>query len=177
MSRARRGVVALIATLALGGSAVPVFAADNGTVNAQVTATEVACILVLPASTVDFGSAGFNAQGVQNVTVAAAAIRVTSCSGASQTLFGKGTDATAGAATWNLVTTPQCSTTGGPLNQYNLGLRSVTSDTYLATTDTSLGSLASSGSYDRTAILRMPCTGSSGTGQSMTMSYVFTATV
>ena len=41
----------------------------------------------------------------------------------------------------------------------------------------SLGTVAANGTLSRTPIMRMPCTGSTGSGQTMSMSYVFTATV
>jgi len=50
--------VATVAALAIGASSVPVFAADNGTVNAQI-ANGAPCLTV--SSSVDFGTAPFPA--------------------------------------------------------------------------------------------------------------------
>jgi hypothetical protein len=163
------------AALALGASAVPVLAADNGTVNAQVVAGGAACLTV--SSAVDFGTAQFQALGSSAVTVGTPGVAVTSCATGSETILARGTDATAPGTIWTLTLAAQCSPQA-PANLYNLGLRAGGNDpdVYLSTANTSLGSLVAAGTLSRTPIMRMPCTGSAGTGQTMTMSYVFTAT-
>ena len=166
-----------LAVLALGASALPGFAADTGTVNAQVVAGSGAACLTVSTS-VNFGTAPFN--GATSTTVVGTPnIVVTSCGvvGKTETILVRGTDATATGATWTLTTAVQCNPQSTP-NLYNLGLRLTGgTDTLLAPTNTSLGTLAGSASLTRTPILRMPCTGSAGSGQTMAMSYVFTATV
>ena len=176
MKRRHMWSVATVAALAIGASSVPVFAADNGTVNAQVIANGAACLTV--SSNVDFGTAQFLALGTTTVTVGSPNIGVTSCSGVSETVLARGTDATAAGVTWTLVTAGQCSPQG-LLNAYNLGLRvgANTPDLFLSSANSSLGTVAANGTLSRTPIMRMPCTGSTGSGQTMSMSYVFTATV
>jgi hypothetical protein len=174
--------VAGVAALVIGASSMPVFAADNVTVTAQVIANGAACLTVSAnGSNVDFGTAPFLAGvGTTTVTVGAPNVTVTSCSTGSETVLARGTDATAAGVVWTLITTAPCGSIPPPTtNQYNLGLRAGgnTPDTFLSTTNTSLGTVAANGTLGRTPIMRMPCTGSSGSGQTMTMSYVFTATV
>jgi hypothetical protein len=48
--------------------------------------------------------------------------------------------------------------------------------TWLTSTNLNIGSQAVSASNTYTPNLVMPCTGSQGNGQTMTMSYIFTAT-
>ena len=177
MRRRLTGCVAGLVVLVLGAAAVPVVAADNGTVGARVIAGGIACVTV--GNDVDFGTAQFQALGTTTVTVGTPAVTVTSCSGGSQTILAKGTDATGtgAGATWTLATAAQCGPQGTP-NLYNLGLRLAGGgDTYLALANTSLGTLGANGTLTRTPLLRMPCTGSSGGGQTMSMSYVLTATI
>ena len=177
MKRRHIWCVLTVAALALGASAMPVLAADNGTVNARVVAGGAACLTV--SSDVDFGTAQFQPVGSGSVVAGAPSIIVTSCATANQAILARGTDATGTQATWNLTTTTICSAILAQPNQYNLGLRlQGSTDTFLSTTNASISSsLGAGASLTRTPVMRMPCTGSNGTGQTMTMSYVFTATL
>ena len=177
MKRRRMWSVATVAALAIGASSVPVFAADNGTVNAQVIANGAACLTV--SSNVDFGTAPFLAAGTTTVTVGAPNIAVTSCSTATETVLARGTDASATGVAWTLITAAPCPIAAPTTNQYNLGLRvgGNTPDAFLSGTNASLGTVAANATLSRTPIMRMPCTGSAGSGQTMSMSYVFIATV
>jgi hypothetical protein len=171
--------VATVAALAVGAPALPVFAADNGTVSAQVIAGGTACLTV--PSSVDFGTAAFLAAGTQTVTTGSPNIAVSSCSTATETVLARGTDATAPGVVWTLTTTAPCPLAAPTTNQYNLGLRPIggtgTTDVFLSGTNGSLGTVAANTTLTRIPIMRMPCTGSAGAGQTMSMSYVFTATV
>jgi hypothetical protein len=170
-------VCGALAVLAFGASAVPVFGADNGTVNAQVSvaAAPAACITV-PATTVDFGTQAFNGAG-QTTQDSGSAITVSSCSTGVQSLLARGTSAVGPQATWTLTTTPVCAAT--PVtNEYNLGRILAGGFSALGLTNSTLtSSLAVGGSFTITPVLRMPCVGSGGAGTTMSMSYVFTATI
>jgi hypothetical protein len=174
MKRRYTWCVVAVAALALGASAVPVFAADSGTVNAQIVVGGTACLTV--SSSVDFGTAQFQAPGSNGAIVGTPSVAVTSCSTATETILARGTDATAPGVQWTLATAAPCPIAAPTTNQYSLGLRLTGgSDTYLSTTNASLGSVAANGTLTRTPLMRMPCTGSAGQGQTMSMSYVFTA--
>ena len=172
-------VCGALAGLAFGASAVPVFSADGGAVNAQVTATAgpAACI-TLPAATVDFGTLPFNAAGASTVSLAAP-IKVTGCANGGMVLLARGTDATSANAAWTLTGTTMCPST--PVsNQYNLGLSANggASTDNLTTTDAVVwAQMGPSEEVSKTPTIAMPCVGSIGAGQTMTMSYVFTATL
>ena len=172
MTLLRRVLAGSVALLAFGASAVPVFGAGNGSVNAQVTAAAAAapCITV-PSATVDFGTQPFNAAGNTNAAQAAS-IMVTSCGTAGQNLLARGTDATGTGASWTLTTAAMCPATP-VLDQYNLGLSPGGS---LATTDSVVRLMMGPGEpVTFSPTITMPCAGSSGAGQTMSMSYVFTA--
>lgn len=175
----RRAIVVsgALAVLAFGASPVPVFGADNGTVNAQVSvaAAAAACITV-PSTPVDFGTQSFNAAG-QTTQDAGSAITINSCSTGTQSLLARGTNAAGTQATWTLTTTPVCAASA-VTNQYNLGFVITGGFAALGLTDSTLtSSLVTGGSSTHTPALRMPCVGSAGGGTTMSMSYVFTATI
>jgi hypothetical protein len=68
-----------------------------------------------------------------------------------------------------------CDTSGTP-NQYRLGINLLATPQWLTTTNLSIGSQMVSASNTYVPNLVMPCTGSQGNGETMTMSYIFTAT-
>jgi hypothetical protein len=167
------------AALALAASATPVFGADNGTVNAQVraAAAPTACITV-PAATVDFGTRPFNPAGASNVAQAAA-ITVKGCAtGNGMVLLARGTNATGPIASWALTADPMCPAGAATaVDQYNLGLL-FGSNTNLTTTDSVVyPQLGPTEEFTASPTITMPCVGSSGAGELMSMSYVFTATL
>ena len=126
---------------------------------------------------VDFGTLQFSLPNSTGALAGAPNMVVTNCSSASETILAHGTDATAAGAPRTLTTVAQCGVSGTP-NQYNLGLRLPSGgDTFLSTSNLSLGSIPPAQGLTRTPLLRMPCTGSGGAGQAMNMSYVFTATI
>jgi hypothetical protein len=171
-------ICALAGLAAFGVSAVPVFGADSGTVNAQVNAGVTACITTTTDaanSNVDFGTLPFNATGASVVSNGSPSITVTNCGSTTQSLLARGTDATGPSATWTLTSGSVCDTSG-TVDQYKLGISTVATPTWLTSTNLGIGSQATASSTTYTPRLVMPCTGSQGNGQTMTMSYVFTAT-
>ena len=161
--------------LALAGlwamSASPMLAADNGTVDAQVTVA-TPCLIASPPS-VDFGTVQFGASGSH-------AIQVTNCGYGSELVLARGTDAAGdGGASWTL--TNDTSPCGGGSNNYRLQLSASTvpagTPLALTTSNQSIGSVGSgSDSLVDTLRLVMPCAGSDGIGQVMSFQVMFTAT-
>lgn len=165
-------------------SGVPAFSADSGTVNAQVTAME-ACITVSPTTTVNFGTQPLSSPSLTSIA-SGAALGFTNCSTAQESVFVRGTDATGSTATWALGA-GGCSP---GTNNYGIRFGDVVDGAYvevlqLSTTNQGAPNASTPGapntyaagatrSYDPRLI--MPCTGSNGTGQTMAMQFIFTAT-
>lgn len=174
-TRMRFGLMLAAASL-WAGAAAPIHAADNGSVDAQVTVA-TPCILVTPPS-VDFGTLPFSTQftgsgGVQS-------IHIENCGTSGEQLFGRGTDATrSGTPVWSLAAVSPCSTTSN-LNEYMLRAQDgddLSTQVALTTTNQLLEQVAASATAatDRLA-LDMPCTGSDGIGDVITFEAIFTAT-
>jgi hypothetical protein len=180
----RRGWVAAAAALGVTAAAalVPLSAlsADTGTVNAQVVAGATACITVTSptnGASVSFGSLAFSATPGSSQGSGSPDITVANCSTGSESVLASGTNATGASSTWALVgaLANQC---GNSLNQYRLGVRDANNtDLFLTAQNQTLGSVAANGALTRIPRITMPCTGSSGNGQTMSMSFNFTATV
>ena len=167
-----------VALAAFGTTAMPVFGADNATVTANVVAGVTACITVTPSGAgqnVSFGTQPYNAPGSSAVSIGSPNIQVTNCGTGSATLLARGTDATNPVATWSLTNGTVCSSLSPQLDQYKLGFGGPV-PTYLTTTNSTVASLGIGGQPFFQPVLVMPCTGSQGNGQTMTMSYIFTAT-
>jgi hypothetical protein len=163
----------VLALLAFGASAVPVFGSDNGSVTAHVAvqAAPAACITVL-GTTVDFGTRPFNPAG-SSTSAQASPIIVTGCATGGMNLLARGTNATSATASWTLTADSMCPATP-VVDQYNLRLF----NTNLTTSDSMV--LPMMGPNEQVSLppaITMPCVGSSGAGQTMSMSYVFTATI
>jgi hypothetical protein len=168
-------VAAIVAALwAIPGTGA--FAADNGSVSANVTVA-TPCIIVTP-STIDFGTQGFST--ASSTASSTRSVGYTNCSSASERVFGKGTDATGTGATWNLVTFNGCSDGANKYSLDALAPNSAGGDgtvAYLTTVDQQLETVqgATAGSVDNIS-LYMPCAGSSGAGLVMSFTITFTAT-
>ena len=163
----KKATAAVIALLAVVLGAQPAFGDDEGTVAAQVTVA-APCIQVTPAQ-LDFGTLGLSSAA--STSGAARPLTATNC-GAASSLLGRGTDATStGGASWTLVGSDLCSAPNRYQQRVDTGPASIP----LVTQDTTLRSLAAAEVANLNAIVVMPCTGSSGAGQVMTFSYVFTA--
>ena len=169
----------LLALAAFGASALPGFGANDGTVTAQVNVSslEGLCITIAPSGGgqgVSFGTLPFNAFGNENVSDGSPDIQVTSCASGAQTLLARGTDATGAGALWFIF---DDATSENP-NRYKLGLGNTPAGTtFLFLTNKTVGSVAVGATTTFTPKLVMPIDGSSGNGQTMTMTYLFTATV
>jgi hypothetical protein len=180
MRRVAAVVCGVLGVLAFGASAVPVFGADGGPVNAQVTvqAGPTACITV-PATTVDFGTRQFSAPG-NSSSAQAAPITVTGCANSSMTLFARGTNATGPSGSWTLTNEAMCPA-APVIDAYNLRLDvpqpgEVFFPIELTTIDSVVSPMGPDEAVSLHPAITMPCVGSSGAGQTMSMQYVFTAT-
>jgi len=181
----RRLCITVVAGLtATALSALPAFSADNGTVNASVVAGAAPCITISSppnGSPVNFGTLPFSTGNTPARTSGTPDITATNCGTSSETFLAKGTNATGSGptpATWSLESLPlaNCSAT---LNTYNLMLLGPNNtDTFLDDlANASLGSVLANSGLTRTPRIVMPCSGSNGSSQTMTMSFVFTATI
>lgn len=165
----------LLAAGLYAGSSVPVFSADNGTVTATVSVQDVPCI-TLGVTTLNHGTKAFSSTTL--VTDTKNISNIDSCSSAAQTLLATGSNATGSGVTWTPVATVNCSST--PKNQYRMALRNPGPPTVinLSLAAQPFGSLsADQQDFLAEATLTMPCTGSDGAGETMSMSITLTATV
>jgi hypothetical protein len=159
------------------GSAMPIMAADNGAVDAQVTVA-TPCIVVSPGA-VDFGTLPFSLDNAP-VSMGLTGVSYTNCSASSERIFGRGTNASGndggGSVTWTL-SQPICP--DGGLNIYGLWVRNPvsTSNKGLFLADEEIETVAA-GDVGASNQLRldMPCAGSDGGGAVMSFQAIFTAT-
>jgi hypothetical protein len=175
--RTASAAAALLALAAFGASALPGFGAPNGTVVAQVNVSspEGLCITITPSGPgqgVSFGTLPFNTLENPVVADGSPTIQVTSCASGAQTLLAQGTDATGNGALWFLFDDAIVSA-----SQYMLGLGTPTETTFLFLTNKPVGSVAVGATRTFVPKLVMPIHGSPGNGKTMTMTYLFTATV
>lgn len=193
------GIVAT-AALALAVGAVPAFTADSGTVTVTVTAEPppAPCLLVTPAG-VDFGTIPFSKPGVRNEGYSIDRVRTESCSTGNQNVSAVGTDATGPSGSWELgfwetdapVFANPCE--ASRKNLYFLGTNGSTGDPslvrdsitksprllsdYDANNNPVPGVWQPGGVANIQLNLIMPCQGSIGAGQPMSLSITFTAIV
>jgi hypothetical protein len=176
MRNFRRFAIGVALATVWVGSALPALAAENGTVDAQVTVA-TPCILVDPPS-IDFGSLPFRSPTNPVISSLSPLIQLTNCGAGPEQMFGRGTDATIGGnPVWTLGPYGPCS---GGLNEYSLRAVSdydIAHPIALTTTDQVLDIAAGGNPFAvRRLDLVMPCTGSDGVGQIVTFQAIFTAT-
>ena len=172
------GVV--LSVLLAGGvyaaSSVPVFSADNQTVEASVTVQDAACIVVT-SSGIDYGTKAFSTQALP-VQATGSITSLASCSGSSQTVSIKGTPTTGSTPAWSLVNSLACPTANQFVHEFDnpgtqggflaLGINNLTFQAGFAP----MASITNIPTR-----LTMPCTGSSGAGLEVTTQIIFTASV
>ena len=166
-----RFIVGMCVACAIGVSATPAFGDPEGTVSAQVTVA-APCIQVSPGQ-LDFGTLGFSTDS-NSPTAASRPVTATNC-GAAGSVLARGTNATSAAGTtWTLEQEPsaQCAAPNRYMQRVSNGGASLALS---ATQNTSIRALAAGEAGQLEAFVVMPCVGSSGAGQVMTFSYVFTA--
>jgi hypothetical protein len=166
-----RLLAGLVATCAVAASAAPAFGDSEGTVTAQVSVA-APCIQATPAQ-LDFGSLGFS-QSTTSPIAATRQLTLTSCAGGSQNVFARGTAAASpGGTAWTLEPNQGdlCST----LDRFAQRIGNDGFSYPLSLQNTSVAALPGNSADSVDAILVMPCVGSSGGGEVMTFSYLFTA--
>lgn len=150
------------------------------TLEVAVPAPPTPCV-ILDAERLDFGSLGFST--ADQMSAASRQVTVTSCSTGAEAILAQGTDATgdgAPAAAWAL-SAAGGNPCGNGLDQFGVRL---TGDVgtglavlQLSTNTSSWMTLGSGGAVPTTVDYQMPCTGSSGAGQTMTSQITFLATM
>ena len=179
---------ALLSVAALSGGAIPALSADNGTIVGTVTANAPAPCIQLSATSLDFGSVSFAANGSDS-RAESSGVAVTNCSTAVSTVAIAGTDASGPGGAWTL--TDEWLNCDGRLNRYGLftvELPERFSGDYLVSTQRTLHHRrppANDGvaTFDPTESetfafqVSMPCVGSVGSGATYSFSIGLTATV
>jgi hypothetical protein len=171
MNAYRRFGLGLALVGLLLGSAAPTLAADNGTVDAQVTVA-TPCVTVGPA--IDYGVKRFGAP-------AAGSSSFTNCSTDTERIYLRGTDAvsTSSAATWQLTTASTSPAPGNPcpggVNRYFhfAGVQSY--GVPLTLNDQQVTDAPAGDSTPLYTALELACPGSDGGGETMTFSIIVTA--
>jgi hypothetical protein len=159
-------------------SALPAFSADTGTVNAKVTVASPCIAVQVAGGSIDFGTLTFSTPttvvrpGNGNTTI-------TNCATTNENISARGTDATGANATWTLVGTlfPYPCTHG--TDKYGLDVEKVGPGAVALTTQDQLLGNAPPGQVQHpfNTTIFMPCTGSSGAGQTMNFQIVYTASL
>ncbi len=166
----------LLAACAIAASATPAFGDEIGTVSGQVTPA-APCIQVTPPQ-LDFGTLGFSPSAA-SPEGGSRGVSITNCGPGSQNVLAHGTYASSTQGTsWYLEPSPTdlCATT----NRFGLKIDTGTRIVELSITGALGGGapiepVAAGQTAAWNALLVMPCGGSSGAGEIMTFSYVFTA--
>lgn len=158
----------------------------SGTVTGQVTVTPPSSSQVcatLDSTALDFGTLSFGGSGRADLPTT-----VTNCSSSTELLLAHGSDATApSGAKWLLTTNLRCNGGNPPLNEYEWLTAQANPATGtsgfsgpLSKTDqdvgTAGGAFGAGQAKTYNHALLMPCPGSSGAGETFTMSVVFTVT-
>ena len=176
MSSVRRLILALALAALAGGQAGPAVAADSATVDVDVTVA-TPCVLATTTS-VSFGALPFTPEAFSQTGSGNATIGYESCSGADESVFVHGTDASGTGASW-ILSHDAFPCQNPELNLYHLAIRSTHApiNFALSTTDQSLETAAAgaTGAADRLQI-QMPCVGADGAGETMSFHVVLTAT-
>ena len=161
-------IVAMAAAAVLAVSATPAFTADQGTVNMTI-AVASPCITVSPQNIAFPGSTFSPSVESPSKSEAGNRVDVTNCSESSESLFISATDASGSlGASWTLGTPGTID-----INRYGLlvGTQPATKS------NQPIGSPLTAGNIRRDPLmLYMPLAGSSGSGQTMSMSLTYTAT-
>ncbi|HJP72455.1 MAG TPA: DPP IV N-terminal domain-containing protein [Candidatus Limnocylindria bacterium] len=141
-------------------------------VDAQVTILPSAACIELSTTSVDFGTLALGSIS----QAASPQVSVTNCSGSSESILARGTDAVGPGSSWSLTDADASCADSLGLDNYRLGLDAGAATVQLTANNKSLYSLASEASASSTALIDTACPGSSGGGTTMTMQIVFLAT-
>lgn len=178
----RRFATPLVFMLMAGGivfSAAPAYAADSGTVQATVTAASP-CIL-LDTGAIDFGTAPFSTSGNEVVRQGTPNVSISSCGASDEQLLVRGTDAASqdpnSQASWTLVAQSiACDPNQSQPNRYALDVSANNVSAFLSSANVSLVTVPGGQQVVASHQIHMPCSGSSGAGQTMGTQIAYTAT-
>lgn len=158
------------------------WADSSGAVTGTLTAPGGACIK-LDSTAVNFGAApGFSTPSKATLVQGSPNTTVSNCATSTVHILARGSDATASTpsvVTWTLTgsATNPCAV---GTNRYGYDLAGAVAgkkfDKPLMAADQQLLDIAGNGSQLMSHVVTMPCVGSSGGGQTFTMSVLFTAT-
>ena len=175
-SRIRRGslVAVLGSMLGLALGATPMFGADSGGVDAQVTVSPAAACIELNTSSIGFGTLALGAENQSGTP----GINISNCGDADATLMASGTNAAGTGAAWNLVDDGSTCAIGLGLDNYHLSLAGTAGDQIatLSTENKEVGTLLAAGGTSQVARISTACPGSSGAGKVMSMQINYLAT-
>jgi len=176
VSTLRRLTVVLAVAAVVGGQAGPTLATDSVTVDAQVSI--IAPCLTVSTPSIDFGATLFSRPNVP--WGASRSISYRDCSGSGEYIFGRATNASetgGGSGSWQLTGSNLDCSDLGP-NKFGLRVQSTTTfqETALLLVDQQLEHIGADalGTINQ-ALLRTPCTGSDGSGSTMSFQIIFTA--
>ena len=161
-------------------SAGPTFGqSPNGTVTASVTVNVGPCIS-LSATSFTYAPAEFSTSQTTRTTLPNSARPVvTNCSNQSERILARGSTASgANNASWDILTSFNCANI--ETNKYKHELKLADGVSYLALTATDQAWESGVAANDTRTVdgrLTMPCNGSSGAGQTMTMPIFLTAAI
>jgi hypothetical protein len=161
----------------LAASAGPVFGDDTGTVAAQVTAA-TPCLLIQGSTSIDFGTATFSTPGPTGNALFKnpGESTLVNCTDAGESVFARATDAAgSGGAAWSLEPNLTNPCTAGP-DTFSAMAADSTGAKFLTTANSTFRTLSGGESRPIGFTMYMPCTGSSGAGQTMSFSYIYTVT-
>jgi hypothetical protein len=170
----KRGAAVLLGMLALATLVpLPVLGQGPGaTVTATVTMGSTACLIASP-STVSFGILGFTQPGA-SPQPATASISLHNCSTQAVNVLARGSY-TSGGAVWTHAS-PALGVCAVP-NTFIQGVRGPTGEEQrLSLANQPLAAVQPGAANPLTLTFVPPCAGSSGGGQSITLTYTFTAT-
>lgn len=172
------GITAVTSILAAYVAAAgPAFGADSGSVALTVTAA-TPCITVAPTAPVDLGTARFSTTTNPASLQSSSPISFRNCGTTNVDVFMRGTDATGPTAVWALQDNESCS--AGPNNYFlAVGATFFVSKANRPAPKNAAGenTYSPDESMEYTPLLQMPCTGSDGAGEQMSLEIVFTATL
>lgn len=176
----QRTLTALFTAIAmLAATATPMFAADNGTVDATVTLA-TPCV-TMDTTSIGFGTQVFSTPGNEVIATGNPQVGITNCGAADEVLYGAGTDAASAdpnnPAQWALVTQAIDCGNNTPNDSYALEVLNANIDALLSTSASTLITLpGNAGSLTIDHLIHMPCSGSTGAGQTMSMQVIYTVT-
>jgi hypothetical protein len=169
-------VAALLGAAALAAASGPAFSSDNGSVVATVNvAPPPAPCITLSTTAVDFGTLSFAdpAAASTPLVTASPAVHVTSCSTADEKLMLAASDATTtSGGTWHDAAAYYPNTCSAGPNAYEPQWSSPTRGGLLYNTPTQITpTLLAAQGFDVRFLMRMPCRGSAGAGETATMTF------